>query len=162
MVEEGSHKSATDDTLTDEETAEVEAIAAEFVEKTIRKQQEQQKETLGWWATWVWIITGISLYLITPGRSLFTWSAVIFIGVGMLASAIVFGSTFYVVTRSISAALIWIGRPFHSRGLRSRRRWQLHFAGAPVSFVGLLGWVLFVGQILIVALTGRWAFHAFG
>src|SRR5262245_15060674 len=53
----------------------------------------------------VWIACGLYLYLTTPGASLFSGSAGIFIIGGMFAAALIFGMGFHSLQRGIAHTL---------------------------------------------------------
>lgn len=73
---------------------------------------ERQKEAAGSWATFVWIGSGLYLYLSTEGASILSWSALGFFVVGMFAAAIVFGIASYGLQRGLAKVLaMMIGPP---------------------------------------------------
>jgi hypothetical protein len=60
----------------------------------------------GAWATFVWISSGLYLYLTTKGASLSSWSSVLFFFVGTFVAAIVFGVAFHLIQRGVAKALV--------------------------------------------------------
>ena len=69
--------------------------------------QDEQKSTHGSFATIIWIVTSIVLFLITDGGpGLISWQAALFILVGMFAAAIVLGMIGYLLQRVVASVLM--------------------------------------------------------
>jgi hypothetical protein len=97
---------------------------------------DQQKETHGKFATFVWIASGIYLFASSDEISLISWQAAIFIFVGMFFAALVFGILGYVIQRGIAKILIRTtsGPP----------------TGAAASAIGILGLILMLLEALMI------------
>jgi hypothetical protein len=108
---------------------------------------DMQKEKWGMLATWWWVIAGVYFYVATPGYSLFSLRAVLFIVGGMFAAALVFGMLFYALQRATAVVL--------EKTLPVKAVLQ-------GDVVPLFGWLLRFGQIAAVLLTARWLFYRFG
>ena len=106
---------------------------------------EKQKEAYAQWACFVWIGSGIYLFLATPGVSLFSLRAAGFLLVGMFAASLTLGLAGYGLQRGIAWVLVKAIRGFPSRTV--------------AGLIGALGWVLFLVETVIGFQVARWTFH---
>ena len=105
---------------------------------------DKQKEGHGGSAAIVWIVSGLFLFFTTPGTSLFSVKALLFIVVGMFAAAIVLGGLTYLVQRGIAAILVrTIGFP----------------GPKAIAAIQLLALILFVVNTAITVLAARFVFR---
>jgi len=105
---------------------------------------EAQKEAAGKLATIVWIASGIFLYITTESAKL--WPTLIFVFVGMLVAALVFGEAHHLLQRGIAKLLmLFIKEP------------TTHVAIRVQSF----GFVVMATETVIIYLVASWAFQRF-
>jgi len=120
----------------------------ELTAKTmLTAQTDASKESWGWWATWVWVLSGIYFYSSSSTHSVLSMSALLFIVAGMFASALIFGALFQGLQRG---AVLVISKTVPRRTFDQYR-------GA----VGLVGWLLLAGQIVVTFCVARWVFLQF-
>ncbi len=106
----------------------------------------QQKATIGWWVTWTWIFTGLFSYTTSPGHSLFSLSALVFIFGGMFLAAGILGLMYWLVVQAIAGILTRI----------AARRIQ---KGQSIPSVGALPLLFMVMEIGGTAFVARVAFR---
>lgn len=101
------------------------------------------KVAQGFWATVVWMGAGLYLYINTEGASLFSWSALVFILVGMFAALIVFGNAGYAFL-----------------SFETLLEEKMPAVAARVkSFDFIRGWLAFAAETVVVFLAASWVFH---
>jgi hypothetical protein len=122
-------------------------LAEEFAGRVVEEQRNQSKESWGWWATWVWIASGVFLFVASGNRSIFSLSALVFILIGMFFSAAIFGMAFQALQNTL--AWIIVNAVPHEAFRRHRH------------VVGLAGQMLLVAQIVVTFLAARWCFQRF-
>ena len=71
------------------------------MDDALTAQIDQQKESRGRAAAFIWIGIGIYLFSSTPQAHFFSWQAVVFFVVGMFVAAVVFGGVSYAVHRAL-------------------------------------------------------------
>ena len=112
---------------------------------------DEEKSAASWWTTWVWLITGIYLFLTTHGASLVSLTAVIFLGAGMFASVAVFGIGFYMLLRLVALTSLAM----------HRRNWINVYGPRASAVTHALGLIIFLAEIVCTVLGARWAFYTF-
>ena len=83
--------------------------------------------------------------------SLFSISALVFIGGGMFVSVAVFGMGFYMLQRLIGLIVVAM----------DRRKWINALGGSTATTVRIVGLVLFSAELVSTFLGARWVFYTF-
>ena len=86
----------------------------------------------------IWVVAAVYLYLTTPGTSLLSGSAGVFLIGGLFASAAIFGTMFYGLRRGLASTSAGAPRP------------------RPPS---LVAWVLPVVEVVVIFIAAGWAFQ---
>jgi hypothetical protein len=89
----------------------------------------------------VWVLAAVYLYLTTPGTSLLSSSAVVFLVGGSFASAAIFGTLFYGLRRGLASA-----SPVPAEGPTPRS-------------TSVVAWVLPIIEAVVIFVAAGWAFQ---
>lgn len=105
---------------------------------------DKQKETAGAFATFVWLISGIYLFISSPAARLFSLSALIFLVVGMFVAAVIFGMGLYAVQRLLAKGFMRMmpGSP----------------TAGKAAFVQAFGLLLMAAEAVLIFMVASWIF----
>lgn len=109
---------------------------------------DKQKEEAGKFATFVWIASGLYLYISSETASLFSWSAVSFFFIGMFVAALFFGIVFYLLQRLTAKILMKI----------IPESITLNKQALMIKSIGV---IIMLVEIIVIFMTAQWAFHHF-
>lgn len=104
------------------------------VNPLIQAQRNEYKQWAGGVAAITWLVSGLFLFLTTPGASLFSIRALLFFTVGMFLAAIIYGGITYILYRLALACMV--------------RLFSRHIRGSTV-LVTSLGWLLFALNVVM-------------
>ena len=110
---------------------------------------EEQKSTHGAWATIVWLVGAIGLFLFDDlSPSLWSLQALGFIAIGMFAAAIIVGNITYWLQNRLASAL-------------SKNIDPNHNLDEQASKIRRLGWILLLVDTFISAVFLYWVYNSF-
>lgn len=102
---------------------------------------DKQKETHGKWATFVWLGSGVYLFITTDSASFLSWQAAVYFLVGMFVAALLFGMAAYILQRGMAKMLAnTISTP--STGV--------------VAAIQALGLAIFILETVVIFFCAQW------
>jgi hypothetical protein len=121
------------------------------LEEALQSLRDEEKSAASWWVTWVWIVTGVYLFVTTQDVSLFSFSALVFLGAGMFAAVTVFAIGGYSLLRLVGITTVAM----------HRWKWVNVYSKRMDIVTRTLGFTIFAAEIACTVLGARWAFHKF-